>query len=143
MNCGKKLPPNAKWPDKRCLIQGILKGTYHCTIDLLFDWFRINCMTTEFLFVCICKTDKSKPVKQEINSTVIPPCLVFPGLSPDKTVWLISQLTKWQNDKMTKWQNDKMTKWQNDKMTKWQNDKMTKWQIDKMTKCLSNLKKKF
>ncbi len=22
-------------------------GTYHCTIDLLFDWFGISCMTTE------------------------------------------------------------------------------------------------
>jgi hypothetical protein len=27
--------------------QGILKGgEYHCTIDLLFDWFAISCMTT-------------------------------------------------------------------------------------------------
>jgi hypothetical protein len=31
------------------------------------------------IFVCICKTDKSKPVKQEVNSTVILPPLVFPG----------------------------------------------------------------
>jgi hypothetical protein len=33
--------------------QGLLKGTYHCTIDLLFDWFGICCMTTDevlFLF---------------------------------------------------------------------------------------------
>jgi hypothetical protein len=22
-------------------------GKYHCTIDLLFDWFRISCMTTD------------------------------------------------------------------------------------------------
>jgi hypothetical protein len=35
-------------------------------------------MTTEnFCFVC--KTDKSKPVKQEVNGTVILPPLVFPG----------------------------------------------------------------
>jgi hypothetical protein len=27
--------------------QGILKGKYHCTIDLLFDWFGISCMTTD------------------------------------------------------------------------------------------------
>jgi hypothetical protein len=27
--------------------QGILKGKYHCTVDLLFDWFGISCMTTE------------------------------------------------------------------------------------------------
>ncbi len=29
------------------LIQGILKGKYHCTIDLLFDWFGISCVTTD------------------------------------------------------------------------------------------------
>ncbi len=22
-------------------------GSYHCTIDLLFDWFGISCMTTD------------------------------------------------------------------------------------------------
>jgi hypothetical protein len=27
--------------------QGILKGEYHCTVDLLFDWFGISCMTTD------------------------------------------------------------------------------------------------
>jgi len=26
--------------------QGILKGKDHCTVDLLFDWFGISCMTT-------------------------------------------------------------------------------------------------
>ena len=36
-------------------------------------------MTTDnFCFVC--KTDYSKPVKREVNSTVILPPLVFPGL---------------------------------------------------------------
>ncbi len=27
--------------------QGILKGKDHCTIDHLFDWFGISCMTTD------------------------------------------------------------------------------------------------
>jgi hypothetical protein len=27
--------------------QEILKGKYHCTIDLLSDWFGISCMTTD------------------------------------------------------------------------------------------------
>ncbi len=27
-------------------------GKYHCTVDLLFDWFEISCMTTDnFLMV--------------------------------------------------------------------------------------------
>jgi hypothetical protein len=31
--------------------QGILKGKYNCTVDLLFDWFGISCMTTvDFCF---------------------------------------------------------------------------------------------
>jgi hypothetical protein len=29
------------------LKQGILKGKNQCTIDLLFDWFGISCMTTD------------------------------------------------------------------------------------------------
>jgi hypothetical protein len=29
------------------IIQGILKGEYQCTIDLLFDWFGISCMATD------------------------------------------------------------------------------------------------
>jgi hypothetical protein len=30
-----------------CWIREYKMGTYHCTIDLLFDWFGIICMTTE------------------------------------------------------------------------------------------------
>jgi hypothetical protein len=30
-----------------CKKQGILKEKYHCTIDLLFDWFEISSMTTD------------------------------------------------------------------------------------------------
>jgi len=28
-------------------IQGILKGEYHCTIDLLFDWFGLVCFANK------------------------------------------------------------------------------------------------
>jgi hypothetical protein len=27
--------------------QGMLKGKYHCTVDLPFEWFRISCMTID------------------------------------------------------------------------------------------------
>jgi hypothetical protein len=60
-------------------MQGILKGKYHCTIDLLSDWFGISCIATDNFCFLICKTDWSKPVKQEVNGTVILPSLVFPG----------------------------------------------------------------
>jgi hypothetical protein len=26
---------------------GYLRGKYHCTVDLLFDWFGISCMTAD------------------------------------------------------------------------------------------------
>jgi hypothetical protein len=29
------------------IIQGILKGKYHCTIDLLFDWFGLVCFANK------------------------------------------------------------------------------------------------
>jgi hypothetical protein len=48
---------STKWPvDKKSLHSTIgnipttreyLRGMYHCTIDLLFDWFGISCMTTD------------------------------------------------------------------------------------------------
>jgi hypothetical protein len=27
--------------------QGILKGEYHCTVDLLFDWFGLACFANK------------------------------------------------------------------------------------------------
>ncbi len=61
------------------LTQGILKGKYHCTIALLFDWSGISCMTTDNFWFLFAKQTKSKPVKQEVNGTVILLPLVFPG----------------------------------------------------------------
>ncbi len=55
--------------------QGILKGKCHCTIDLLFDWFELVCFAKKNVNS---QTADSKPVKQEVNSTVILPPLVFP-----------------------------------------------------------------
>jgi hypothetical protein len=49
-------------------------GKYRCTIDLLFDWFGL---------VCFANKNKNcqlsyKPVKLEVNGTLILPPLVFP-----------------------------------------------------------------
>jgi hypothetical protein len=57
-----------------------LREKYHCTIDLLFDWFGISCMTTDKYLFLFAK-ELSKPVKQEADGTVILPPLVFPDLS--------------------------------------------------------------
>ncbi len=51
-----------------------LRGKYHCTIDLLFDWFELVCFAKK---IVSCHTADSKPIKQEINGTVILRPLVF------------------------------------------------------------------
>jgi hypothetical protein len=56
-----------------------LRGKYHCTIDLLFDWFGFICFANKNKKIVSCHTADSKPVKQEVNGTVILPPLVFPG----------------------------------------------------------------
>ncbi len=54
---------------------------YHCTIDLLFDWFGISCMTTDnFSFNLQNRLIQTSPTGG--NGTVILPPLVFPGLTP-------------------------------------------------------------
>jgi len=62
--------------------QGILKG--ECTIDLLFDWFGLVYFANKNNIVSCHRAD-SKPVKQEVNSTVILSPLVFP--EQDGTGW--------------------------------------------------------
>ncbi len=61
-----------------CRCREYSRGKFHCTIDLLFDWFGVSCITTIFVFIF--KTDESKLEKQEVNSIVILPPLVFPGI---------------------------------------------------------------
>jgi hypothetical protein len=56
-------------PSLRNTNQGILKcRKYHCTVDLLFDWFGISCMTTDnFLFLFAKQTN---PNQSNRRSTV-------------------------------------------------------------------------
>jgi hypothetical protein len=55
-------------------------GSIHCTIDLLFDCFELVCFANKNKTKIVsCHAAYSKPVKQEINSTVILSLLVFPG----------------------------------------------------------------
>jgi hypothetical protein len=57
------------------LNQGILKGKYQCSVDLLFDWFGLACFANKTKNVSSHTAD-SKPVKQEVNGTAILPPLV-------------------------------------------------------------------
>ncbi len=60
------------------------RGIYHCTVNLLFDWFGLVCFANTF-FVSF-HTTNSKPVKQEVNGTVILPTLVFPEVGIKMTM---------------------------------------------------------
>jgi hypothetical protein len=62
-------PGNTKW--------GIITVTL---TDLLFDWFGLDCLVNKAKIVT-CHTDDSKPVKQEVNGTVILPPLVLPDVT--------------------------------------------------------------
>ncbi len=45
---------------------------YHCTVDLLFDWFGLVCFANKTKIVDSHTAD-SKPVEQEVNGTMILP----------------------------------------------------------------------
>ncbi len=53
-------------------------GKYNCTIDLLFDRFRISCMTSDN-FCFYLQNRLIQASKLEVNGTVILPPLVFPA----------------------------------------------------------------
>jgi hypothetical protein len=62
---GLKLPPYTTTDIKQSG-QGILKGKYNRTIDLLFDWFGISCITTDnFCFYL-----QNRPIQTSQTSTV-------------------------------------------------------------------------
>jgi len=61
--------------------QGILKGKYHCTVDLLFDWFGISCMTTDnFCFYLQNRIIQTSQTGGQLYSDISPfsiPCTKF------------------------------------------------------------------
>jgi hypothetical protein len=59
------------------------RGKYHCTVDLLSDWFGISCMTIDN-FCFYLQNRLIQTSQQEVNSTVILPPLVFPAESYPK-----------------------------------------------------------
>jgi hypothetical protein len=59
-------------------------GKYHCTVDLLFDWFGLVCFTNKTKIVSSHRAD-SEPAKQEVNGTVTLPPLVFPAQTNSRT----------------------------------------------------------
>jgi hypothetical protein len=44
-----------------------LRGKYHCTVDLLFDWLGISCMTTDNFLLFVKQTN---PYQSHRRSTV-------------------------------------------------------------------------
>jgi hypothetical protein len=43
------------------------KGKYHCTVDLLFDWFGISSMTTEFFLFLLEKETNPNPSNRRLT----------------------------------------------------------------------------
>jgi hypothetical protein len=68
-------------------------GKYYCTIDLLFDWFELVCFANKNK-----NCQYSKPVKQEVNGTMILPPLVFPDyIMQVKLYWILLHLYNLRN----------------------------------------------
>jgi hypothetical protein len=60
------------------------RGKYvHCTVHLLFDWFGLVCLANKTK-IGSSHTADSKPVKQEVNGTVIFPPLIFLGIKHER-----------------------------------------------------------
>jgi hypothetical protein len=63
------------------LVQGILKRDYHCTVDLLFDWLGISCITTDnFCFYLqnrLIQTSQTGGQQYSDTSPFSIPCLAF------------------------------------------------------------------
>ena len=71
--CKHKACPHLK-PSSR----EYLRGKYHCTIDLLLDWFGISCMTTDnFCFYLQNRLIQTSQTGGQWYSDTSP--LVFPG----------------------------------------------------------------
>jgi hypothetical protein len=71
---------------KLSLWQGILKGRFHCTVDLRFDWFRISCMTTDnscfHLQNRLIQTSQTGGQQYSDTSPFSIPCLWIRGFMP-------------------------------------------------------------
>jgi hypothetical protein len=62
--------------------QGILKeGSITVPLTSPFDWFGLVCFANKTYIVSCHTAADSKPVKQEVNGTVLLPPLVFPAHS--------------------------------------------------------------
>ncbi len=68
------------WQNKlECLNREYLRGKYHCTVDLLFDWFRLVCFANKNKKYQLSYSE-SQTSQTRGHGTVILPHLVFPGL---------------------------------------------------------------
>jgi hypothetical protein len=63
-----------------------LRGKYHCTVDLLFDWFGISCMTTDnFCFYLQNRLFQTSQIGGQQYSDTSPFSIPWPGyeLTPE------------------------------------------------------------
>ncbi len=73
------------WPAPLTLSREYLRGKYHCTIDILFDWFGIRCMTTDnfcrYLQNRRIQTSQTGGQQYSVTSPFSFPCMEYSGYS--------------------------------------------------------------
>ncbi len=77
--------------DTFCTGREYWRGKYHCTVDLLFDWFGISCMTTDnFCFYLQNWLIQTSQTGGQWYSDTYP--LVFPGtviIHDDRNIFIV------------------------------------------------------
>jgi hypothetical protein len=73
------------YSQKVVLLQGILKGNYHCTIDLLFDWFGL---------ICFANKNKSCQLSYSWFQTSLTGGQPYSDTSPFSIPWLLIKINQ-------------------------------------------------
>jgi hypothetical protein len=75
--------------------QGILMGKYHCTVDLLFDWFGLVCFANKYTNCQLSYSwfQASQTGGQLYSDTSLPPLVLFPDTSVGRCSSI--QLNSW------------------------------------------------
>ncbi len=71
---------------RKCCSREYLRGKYHCTIDLLLDWFGISCVTTDNF--CFYLQNRRIQTSQTGGQW-------YSDTSPFSIPWLLTSKDKW------------------------------------------------
>ncbi len=108
-----------------------LRGGGSITIPLTSCLIGLESVVWQLtIFVFICKTDLSIPIKQEVNGTLILPILVFPGMGDRKLVGALEEIYKttflFCETKQRRWIEDRTPACSRNGQCHFENDKIKK-----------------